>query len=174
MIYPTRILVLMALTLAAVAAGCAAAYKPLAAVSASNVVFHAAIAAMLAIGIVLQLAQTATLVPATRWIDRTRRGFAAKTPPRVIAPVATVLAGHERAGFTVSMLAMRSLLEAVEARLKQARLQYASLLSGLASAVVPGLLYLEFRHAQSAFLVELQSFLSERAQRPSALLGGEG
>jgi hypothetical protein len=202
MIYPIRILVLMALTLAAVAAGCAAAYEQLGAVFASNIAFHAAILAMLALGIVVQLVQTAALIPATRWIDRTRRGFATEAPPRLIAPVATVLSGHEREGFTVSMLAMRSLLEAVEARLRQARdvpqflialvvalgiagalwplaaaadarLQHASLLLGLAAAVVLGLLLLEFRQAQGAFLVDLQSFLSERAQLPSALLGGE-
>lgn len=192
----------MALTLAAIAAGCALAYQALGAAFAASPVVHAAILGMLAVGITVQLAQTAALIPATRWIDRTRRGFAAKKPPAVIAPVARVLAGREREGFTLSMFAMRSLLEAAEGRLRQARevslfliallialgvggalwplaaapdapMQYASLLFGLASAVVLAVLHLELRHAQSAFLGELQEFLSERAQLPSALLGGE-
>ena len=202
MIYPIRMLVFMALTLAAIAAGCALAYRPLVAAFAVNPVFHAAILGMLAIGIMVQLAQTAALIPATRWIDRTRRGFATKEPPSVIVPVARVLAGREREGFTLSMFAMRSLLDAAEVRLRQgrevslfliallvalgiggalwpladapeARMQHASLLFGLASAVALGLLHLELRQAQSAFLGELQEFLSERAQLPSALLGGE-
>ncbi|TAK86294.1 MAG: hypothetical protein EPO20_07890 [Betaproteobacteria bacterium] len=90
MIYPIRILVLMALTVAVALACGGLAYKPLAAAFASNIVFHAGILAMLGIGIVVQFVRAATLIPATRWIDRTRRGFASRTPPRVVAPVATV------------------------------------------------------------------------------------
>jgi acyl transferase domain-containing protein len=55
-----------------------------------------------------------------------------------------------------------------------ARIELATLLLGLASAVLLGVLHLELRHAQGAFVGELEEFLSERAQLPSALLGGEG
>lgn len=202
MIYPIRVLALMALTLLVIAAGATLAYKPLVPAFESNVVLNAAIIGMLVVGIVIQLAQAAALIPATRWIDRTRRGFATKKLPRVIAPVAAVLAGREREGFTLSMLAVRSLIDAARVRLKDgrdashfmigllvalgvggalwplaaepgARLQNGSLLLGVAAALALAVLHLQLRHAQRVFLGELEVFLSERAQLPSALLGSE-
>ncbi|OGA68713.1 MAG: hypothetical protein A3G81_00595 [Betaproteobacteria bacterium RIFCSPLOWO2_12_FULL_65_14] len=202
MIYPIRMLVLMALTLLGLAAGAVLEYKPLVVAFESNALVNGAILGMLALGIVVQLAQASALVPATRWIDRTRRGFATKKPPRVIAPVAAVLAGREREGFTLSMLAVRSLIEAARVRLKDgrdvshfligllvalgvggalwplaaepgARLQNASLLLGVAAALALAVLHLQLRHAQNVFLGELEEFLSERAQLPSAVLGTE-
>lgn len=179
-------LVLMALTLAAIAGGGALAYRTLLAAFESSMVLNAVIAGTLVLGIVLQLVHAAALIPATRWIDRTRRGFPTKKPPRVIAPVAAVLAGHEREGFTLSMLAVRSLVEAARARLKEGRqVSYflvgllaalgigGALWLGVAAALVLALLHLQARHAQNTFLDELEEFLSERAQLPSALLGGE-
>lgn len=192
----------MALTLVAAAAGCALAYRPLAAAFESNVAVNVAILVTLALGIVVQLVQTGMLVPATRWIDRTRRGFSTKKPPRVVAPVAAVLAGREREGFTLSMLAVRSLIEAARVRLRDgrdashfllavlvalglggalwplaaepgARLQSGSLLLAVAAALALAVLHFQLRHAQNAFLGELEEFLCERAQLPSALLGSE-
>jgi hypothetical protein len=202
MIYPIRVLALMALTLLVIAAGATLAYKPLVPAFESNVVLNAAIIGMLVVGILIQLVQAAALIPATRWIDRTRRGFATKKLPRVIAPVAAVLAGREREGFTLSMLAVRSLIDAARVRLKDgrdvshfmiglllalgiggalwplaaepgARLQNGSLLLGVAAALALAVLHLQLRHAQRVFLGELEVFLSERAQLPSALLGSE-
>lgn len=116
---PRRMVVWMALFVAAVAAVCAALYAPLAAAFQANVVFNGLILGALAAGVFINFGQVVALEPATRWIEDTSRGFGTREPPRLVAALARVVAGRE--GFTLSTLAMRSLLDGVRIRLDESR-----------------------------------------------------
>jgi ABC-type multidrug transport system fused ATPase/permease subunit len=202
---PKRMLVWMALFLGAVAALAALGallHAQLAAAFLANPLFNGLIAAVLAAGAALAFAQVVALRPAVLWTDRASRGFATPKPSRLIAPLARILSGRERQGFTLSILAMQSLLDSVRRRLDAASYlpraliglliflgllgtfwslvdtpgsgaAFASLLFGLAAALVLGVLVLQARHAQHRFLGELEEFLAGRAQLPSRELGGE-
>lgn len=118
---PKRMLLWMALFVAAVAALCALLFTPLAAAFMANVVFNGLILAVLAVGIGINVAQVAALGPAWVWVDQTSRGFSTREPPRIVASLARVVAGREIEGFRISPLAMRSLLDGVRMRLDEAR-----------------------------------------------------
>jgi hypothetical protein len=202
MSYPMRVLAGMILFMVAVVAVGALMFAPLRGAFETSIPLNSTILALLALGIASAFAQTIALQPAMGWIDQTSRGFAAKSAPRLVAPLARVLAGHEREGFVVSTVAMASLLDAVRARLDEARAPlrylagllvalgllgllwqlvepadaraaYSGLLFGFAGAIALGVLHLLLRHAQSRFFGELEDFLAERAQLPSSVLGGE-
>ena len=118
---PSRMLVWMALFVAAVAAVAVLLYAPLAAAFQANPVFNGLILAVLAVGVFINVGQVVGLQPAMRWVDQTSRGFQTREPPRLVAPLATVVAGREREGFTLSTLSMRSLLDGVRIRLDESR-----------------------------------------------------
>jgi tape measure domain-containing protein len=200
-IHPLRMLVFMIVALAALAAGGALAAAPLLPALEAHPVAHALIGAVAAAGIVIELARTWALAPATRWVDQTKRGFAAKDPAHVIAPVARVLAGREREGFTVSLPAMRSLLDMSRERLERPRVvtwfiggllaglgiagalwplvsggpapHYPTLLLGLAACAILAALHLARRHAENVFMATLEDFFAARAELPSSVLGAE-
>jgi hypothetical protein len=118
---PKRMLAWMALFVAAVGALCALLFAPLSAAFLANPVFNGLILAVFAVGIVVNFVQVAALGPATEWVDQTSRGFTTRDPPQSVAPLARVVAGRERDGFTLSTLAMRSLLDGVRMRLDEGR-----------------------------------------------------
>lgn len=118
---PKRMLVWMVLFVGVLAAGCALVYPPLAEAFRANMVFNGLILGVLAVGVAICFAQVLGLLPATRWIDQTQRGFSSKEPPRMLTALARVIAGREREGFTMSTLAMRSLLDGVRLRLDESR-----------------------------------------------------
>ena len=118
---PRRMLLWMALFVGAVAAGCALLYAPLVEAFKANVVFNGLILGVLVAGVLLNFVQVIALGPAARWVDQTERGFATRDPPQLVAALARVVAGRERDGFTLSTLAMRSLLDGVRMRLDESR-----------------------------------------------------
>lgn len=118
---PRRMLLWMTLFVALLAAAAAALYAPLVAAFQANIVFNGLILGVLTIGIAINFAQVIGLGPATRWIDQTQRGFPSAEPPRLVAALARVVAGREREGFTMSTVAMRSLLDGVRMRLDESR-----------------------------------------------------
>ncbi|HZM35579.1 MAG TPA: hypothetical protein VFC18_13935 [Burkholderiales bacterium] len=118
---PKRMLVWMVLFVGVLAAGCALVYPHLADAFRANVIFNGLILGVLAVGVSICFGQVIGLAPATRWIDRTQRGFSSEDAPRMLAALARVVAGREREGFTMSTLAMRSLLDGVRLRLDESR-----------------------------------------------------
>jgi hypothetical protein len=111
----------MGLFVAAVAGLCALLYEPLARAFLANAVFNGVILAVLAVGLAISFVQVVALGPALHWLDRTSRGFHIPDPPRLVSPLATVVAGKEREGFRLSPLAMRSLLDGVRLRIDESR-----------------------------------------------------
>lgn len=118
---PKRMLLWMALFLGALGALCALLFTPLANAFSANVVFNGLILVVLAVGVVINFVQVGALGPAWDWVDQTSRGFSTREPPRTVASLARVVAGHEREGFRISPLAMRSLLDGVRMRLDESR-----------------------------------------------------
>jgi len=114
-----RMVVWMALFVLAVAAVCATLYAPLAAAFQANVVFNGLILGVLIVGAFINFGQALALEPASRWVEQTARGFATQKPPRLVAALARVLGDRE--GFTLSTLAMRSLLDGVRIRMDESR-----------------------------------------------------
>jgi hypothetical protein len=193
----------MAVVVALVAVACGLLFGPLASLFMLFPAVNGAILALLAVGIGLSFWQVYALEPGADWIDQVSRGFSVSHPPRLVAPVAKVIAGREREGVTLSVLAMRSFLETVRERVGQGRVAPRALIGlalvlgllgtlwglmqgapttavmssplfALGGAVVLGLVYLLARYAEYRFIAELEDFLATRAQLPSSLLGGEG
>ncbi|HVL37543.1 MAG TPA: hypothetical protein VM489_17880 [Burkholderiales bacterium] len=118
---PKRMLAWMALLVAAVAAVCVLLFGPLSQAFLANPVFNGVILAALLVGAGICFAQVLALGPAGHWVDQVSRGFRIEDPPRLLAPLAAVVAGREREGFVLSPLAMRSLLDGVRIRLDESR-----------------------------------------------------
>jgi hypothetical protein len=118
---PKRMLGWMALFVGAIGVACALLYAPLAAAFHANMVFNGLIMAVFAVGVAINFAQVRALGPATEWVEQTQRGFETDEPPRLVAALARVVRGREAEGFTMSTLAMRSLLDGVRMRLDESR-----------------------------------------------------
>ena len=118
---PKRMLGWMALFVGAIGVACALLYAPLAAAFQANMVFNGLILAVFAAGVAINFAQVRALGPATEWVEQTQRGVETNEPPRLVAALARVVAGRSREGFTMSTLAMRSLLDGVRMRLDESR-----------------------------------------------------
>lgn len=184
----------------AVSAG-AFALAPHVAALKANALGNALVLAVTVIGVAVSFAQAAVVFPIAGWVDQTSRGFAAEKIPSLLAPLARIVAGREREGFTMSVPAMRSILEGVGARLHDSRrsaslLSALVLLAGVLAALWAALqgarnaaaltlvlalggtmllmvLGLQARLAQSQALEALEDFLASRAYLPSRLPGGE-
>jgi hypothetical protein len=118
---PKRMLLWMGLFAAAVAAICALLFAPLREAFLANAVFNGMIVAVLLVGVLINFGHVVALGPALDWVDQTSRGFQVKDPPRLVAPLARVVAGREREGFRLSPLVMRSLSDGVRIRLDESR-----------------------------------------------------
>lgn len=155
-----------------------------------HLIVHGLTAVLLLIGVGLDIALLFALRPAGRWVDQASRGFAVKEPPRLVAPLARILAGKEREGFVLSLSGMGALLESVRRRLHETRAAPRELMLLLVVAGLVGLLYGVpplalgaalglgvlnglVRFAQERFFRRLEDFLAQRAELPSSLLGGE-
>jgi hypothetical protein len=119
--HPKRMLGWMTLFVGAIGVACALLYAPLAAAFQANMVFNGLILAVFAAGVAINFMQVGALGPATAWVDQTQRGFETPEPPRLVAALARVVRGREAGGFTMSTLAMRSLLDGVRMRLDESR-----------------------------------------------------
>ena len=95
----------------------------------NNPGINSLILAVLAIGIAWNLRQVVRLSPEVTWLEtfqRARASLAAAPNPRLLAPMANMLAGREdgqegRGRFTLSAGAMRSLLDGIASRLDESR-----------------------------------------------------
>lgn len=124
---PRRFLLRMVVFLVAVL-GVAAALSP-AVVPAfmANPALNGLILGVLLIGIALNIRQVVLLRPEVAWIEQFRRdqdsvATSSDAGPRLLAPMATMLAEHKGRGrFMLSAPAMRSMLDGIAARLDEAR-----------------------------------------------------
>ena len=126
---PTTFLVRMALFLAAVLVVAAVLSPVLLVAFANNPVLNGLIVAVLLLGVWWNLRQVLRLAPEVRWLEtfqQSRPRLAALPPPKLLAPMASMLAsrGRNRDGqdrFTLSAPAMRSLLDSLASRLDESR-----------------------------------------------------
>ncbi len=126
---PTTFLVRMVLFLAAVLVAAAVLSPVLLVAFANNPVLNGLIVVVLLLGVSWNLRQVLRLSPEVRWLEtfqQSRPRLAALPPPKLLAPMASMLAsrGRNRDGedrFTLSAPAMRSLLDSLASRLDESR-----------------------------------------------------
>lgn len=89
----------------------------------ANVVLNGLIAGVLLLGILYCFRQVLVLGPEIRWVNSFRRadpGLTLPPPPRLLAPMATLL-GERKGRVAISAPAMRSILDSIASRLDEAR-----------------------------------------------------
>ncbi len=122
---PTTYFVRMLIFLLAIAAVCAALRKTLYAAFENNPLLDGLILGVLALGIIWNLIMVLRLTPEVRWLETLRHpraGLAPPSPPRLLAPMASMIAARNRADrLTLSTPAMRSLLDSLSSRLDESR-----------------------------------------------------
>jgi len=121
---PTRYLTRMLVFLAAVVAVAAVLYRPLTVSFAANPYLNGLILVVLVIGIIYAFRQVVSLQPEVRWAQVQARDEDRATPaesPRLLAPVAALLASRGGSRLRMSALSLRSLLDGVAARLDEGR-----------------------------------------------------
>jgi hypothetical protein len=124
--YLIRMLVFLVLVAAAAAALSGALLKAF----GNNPLLNSLILAILVVGIVWNVRQVTRLAPEVTWLEtfqRARARLTALPPPRLLAPMAAMLAARAGKGrdgqdrFTISAPAMRSLLDSIGSRLDESR-----------------------------------------------------
>jgi hypothetical protein len=127
---PTVYLLRMIVFLAAVALVSALLSGQLIAAYGNNPLLNSLILTILVIGIIWNIRQVARLTPEVTWLEtfqRARARLAALPPPKLLAPMASMLAARAGKGrdgaerFTISAPAMRSLLDSIASRLDESR-----------------------------------------------------
>ncbi|MEQ8748015.1 flagellar motor protein MotA [Pyruvatibacter sp.] len=89
----------------------------------ANVVLNGLIAGVLLLGVLYTFRQVLVLGPEIRWVNAFRRadpGLTLPPPPRLLAPMATLL-GERKGRVAISPPAMRSILDSIASRLDEAR-----------------------------------------------------
>ena len=97
-------------------------YRQIWAAFQANPGLNALILGVMFIGIILAIRQVWRLFPEVRWVNtlrQTEEGLVAPTPPVLLAPLAAFIGN--RSGSSMSIAAMRSLLDSVGARLDEGR-----------------------------------------------------
>ena len=127
---PTTYLIRMAVFLVAVLGVTALLSGPLITAFSSNPLLNSFILVVLLIGIGWNLIQVSRLAPEVHWLEtfqKQRAQLAALPPPRLLAPMASMLATRQAKGrdgldrFTLSAPAMRSVLDGLSSRLDEGR-----------------------------------------------------
>ena len=131
MTHPRPYLIRMLLFLALVGGVVSALFGTLAHAFQSNPVLNSFILLVLLAGIAWNLRQVVALVPEVRWLEtfqRARVELSALPTPRMLAPMASMLASREGRGgregearFTLSGPASRSMLDSISSRLDESR-----------------------------------------------------
>lgn len=120
---PRRFLLRMAVFLAAVTVVVAMLSPGLSRAFLANPLLNSLIASVLLLGIALNFRQVLILKPDIDWLESYRRGQPTVVPegrqPRLLAPLATMLGDRDR--FSLSAIAMRSLLDGIASRLDEGR-----------------------------------------------------
>jgi hypothetical protein len=89
----------------------------------ANVALNVMILGVLGLGIAYNFRQVIALFPEVGWIERYRRnqpGLSAQDPPRLLAPMATML-GERKGRLSLSAVSMRTLLDGLGSRLDESR-----------------------------------------------------
>ncbi len=127
---PTLYLIRMLVFLAAVLLVVLLLSKVLLTAYANNPLLNSLIVLVLALGIAWNIRQVVRLAPEVTWLEtfqRARTRLAAMPAPRLLAPMASMLAARNAKGrdgqdrFTISAPAMRSLLDSIASRLDESR-----------------------------------------------------
>ncbi|MDQ2801666.1 MAG: flagellar motor protein MotA [Pseudomonadota bacterium] len=135
---PTTFLVRMLVFLVAVGAIAAVLSPTLTMIFLNNPELNSLILVILLIGIVWTIRQVMRLAPEVAWLEAyqsARPRLAAVPPPKMLAPMASMLASREsgrpgQARFTLSTIATRSLLDSIASRLDESR-ELARYMTGL-------------------------------------------
>jgi len=120
---PRRFLLRMLAFLAAVLALAALLHEHLIHAFQANPVLNGLILGVLFIGILYVFRQVSALTREVEWLEafqRNKPGLAGLGQPRLLAPMAAMLS-EKRERFTLSALAMRSLLDGIQSRLDESR-----------------------------------------------------
>jgi hypothetical protein len=120
---PHRFLLPMILLLAGVVLASALLWRGLAFAFQANVFLNTLIFAVLIFGIAYNIFQVLRLNPEVAWIEGFRRnqpGLSLARPPRLLAPMATML-GDRKGRISLSAVSMRSLLDTIGSRLDESR-----------------------------------------------------
>jgi hypothetical protein len=120
---PNQVLIWMGGFLIAVGALAAAVAPRLLENFQANPFFNTVILAVLVFGILVNLRQVLMLSREVVWIDTFRRSDPTRplTPPKLLAPMARMFSGRERATFSLSTPSLRSILDSVYLRLEESR-----------------------------------------------------
>jgi hypothetical protein len=127
---PTVFLVRMLLFLVAVGVVVGLLFGALTTAFANNPLLNSLILFVLALGIGWNLRQVMRLSPEVTWLEtfqRARNRLAAMPAPKLLAPMASMLAARAAKGrdgqerFTISAPAMRSMLDSIDSRLDESR-----------------------------------------------------
>ena len=122
---PTTYLVRMVLFLAVVGGAVFLLSAPLVAAFRGNPLLNALILSVLALGVFWNMRQAAMLGPEVTWVEacqRARTSLAVARPPRLLAPMASMLASRsESRRLTLSASVMRTILDGIAARLDESR-----------------------------------------------------
>lgn len=122
---PRRYLIRMAVFVLAVAAGAALLARPLSEYFMGNPAVNGVILGILLAGIFYIFRQVLQLNPEVAWIERFRRSPDALNlnigTPRLVAPMATMLAARRGGKVSLSATTMRTLLDGIGTRLEEGR-----------------------------------------------------
>ncbi len=122
---PTIYVVRMLIFLAAVAVVVSLIWRTLLAAFENNPPLDGLILGVLALGIIWNLVMVLRLTPEVRWLETLRHpraGLAPPAPPKLLAPMASMIASRNRSDrLTLSTPAMRSLLDSLSSRLDESR-----------------------------------------------------
>jgi len=121
---PTHYLLRMLVFLAAVLALAVVLSGALLRAFAANPVLNSVILVVLLLGVAWNIRQVLGLRPEVEWLEgfrSTRPGSSARTPPRLLAPMASMLATRRSDRISLSAPAMRSLLDGIASRLDESR-----------------------------------------------------
>jgi len=120
---PRRYLTRMLIFLAAVAAIIATLSPALHSAFTANPGLNGLIIGVLLLGIIYNFRQVIVLNREVVWLDNFRTGrpeTSAETAPRLLAPIAAML-GERKGRFSLSAIALRSVLDGISARLEESR-----------------------------------------------------
>ena len=120
---PRRYLTRMLIFLAAVAAVIASLSPELHSAFTANPGLNGLIIGVLLLGIIYSFRQVIVLNREVVWLDNFRTGrpgTSAETAPRLLAPMAAML-GERKGRFSLSAIALRSVLDGISARLEESR-----------------------------------------------------
>jgi hypothetical protein len=88
---------------------------------AANPLLAGVIAAVLLLGIAWNILQVLRLTAEVEWLGAYRQGGSAGRPPRLLAPLASMLAQRRSERLQISAMAMRSVLDGISSRLDETR-----------------------------------------------------